>query len=185
MLIGTTLQLRAIEEEDLPTLAAWRNDPAVYRYFFEHEPLSLVMQKAWFEKLLQRPDEKLWVAERIQGHQAVGTAGWSHLDWRNRKAELSRVLISQDCRKQGLGSELVGLALNYMFQHLNLNRVYLRVLADNQAAISFYERLGFQREGLFRQSVFEEGAYRDVALMALLRKDYPRRKSSHPSPRRK
>jgi diamine N-acetyltransferase len=182
MLIGKNLQLRAIEYEDLPTLVAWRNDPDVYQYFFEHEPLSLVMQKAWFEKLLQRPDEKLWIAETIEDHKAIGTAGLTHLDWRSRKAELSRILISPECRKRGLGRELINLALHYVFNHLNLNRLYCQTFADNQAAVNLYERSGFKREGLFRQSVFKEGSYRDVVFMAILREDYLQRELTNTAP---
>ena len=101
MIVGKRIQLRAIEHEDLPLMVKWRNDPEVYQYFYEHEPLSLVMQKAWFEKFLQEPDERLWVVETIETHEAIGTVGLVRIDWRNHKAEWGRLLIYPDEYRHG------------------------------------------------------------------------------------
>jgi len=54
MIIGNCIRLRAIEQDDLPILTKWRNDPEVYRNFFEYEPLSLVMERKWFDEFLRR-----------------------------------------------------------------------------------------------------------------------------------
>jgi UDP-4-amino-4,6-dideoxy-N-acetyl-beta-L-altrosamine N-acetyltransferase len=172
MILGKRIRIRGVEHVDLPTLVSWRNDPRVYQYFYEHEPLSMVMQKAWFEKLLTRSDERLWIAELIQDACPVGTIGLSHIDWRSRKAELARVLVSPAYRGNGLGSELVCLVLRYCFEHLNLNRLYLDTLADNRRAVDLYAHLGFTQEGILRQHVFKDGRYRDLAYMAMLREQF-------------
>ena len=57
---------------------------------------------------------------------------------------------------------------------MNLNRLWLTVLADNPRAVRCYEKCGFVREGLLRQESFVDGKYRDVLMMALLREDYDR-----------
>lgn len=172
MIIGKRIQLRAIEYEDLPTLVAWRNNPQIYRFFYEHEPISLIGQRVWFDKLLQRYDEKFWIAETIEGEQAIGTIGLTHIDWRNRRAELSRVLIVDEYRRRGLGSELVCLVLRYFFDHLNMNRIYCDTLAENEYAVDLYRKLEFKQEGVLRQHVFKEGDYRNLVYFAMLREDY-------------
>lgn len=40
------------------------------------------------------------------------------------------------------------------------------VLQDNLAGIALYEKLGFQREGLFQGYAFKAGAYVDAVPMA-------------------
>jgi RimJ/RimL family protein N-acetyltransferase len=55
------------------------------------------------------------------------------------------------------------------FDTLNLNRVFLRVFADNARAIRCYAKVGYQQEGRLRQHDFYNGAYRDVLIMGLLR----------------
>src|SRR4051812_45201662 len=158
MIQGERISLRAIETHDLPMLVAWRNDPAVHAHFFEHEPLSLAMQAKWFERFLQRSDEKYWIAEsRGAAPEPVGTVALVDIDLRSRHAELGRVLVyPPDRRGGGIGREMCRLVLGYAFGHLNLHRVSCEVFADNAAALSLYERLGFRREGVLREHVFKD-----------------------------
>ncbi len=173
MLVGKRIRLRSIETEDLPVLAKWRNDPKVYQYFFEHEPLSVVMEKRWFEAFLQRADEKFWIVEPIEGGEPIGTFALVHIDWRSGKAELGRILIYPEKYKQcGYGSEAESLVLRYAFDHMNLHRIYCEVFAGNENGISIHRRFGFKEEGRFRQHVFKNGKYRDVVYLALLREEY-------------
>ena len=174
MIHGERIRLRAIEPLDLPMLVAWRNDPAVHAHFFEHEPLSLAMQQRWYERFLQRADEKYWIAEtRGDEPGPVGTVALVGIDLRNRHAELGRVLVyPPDRRGGGIGREICLTALRYAFDHLNLERVFCEVFVENREAVALYEKLGFRREGLLRRHVFNDGAYRDVAVMGVLREEF-------------
>jgi diamine N-acetyltransferase len=173
MIVGERIRLRAIEYEDLPMLVEWRNNPQVNRFFFEHEPLSLVMQREWFERSLQRKDEKFWIVETIDEAEPIGTVALVNIDWRNRKAEVGRVLIyPQEYRGSGYGIELMSLVLKFGFEHLNLNRLYCEVFADNRAALALYGRMGFREEGQFRKHIYRDGHYEDVIYLACLRDDY-------------
>jgi UDP-4-amino-4,6-dideoxy-N-acetyl-beta-L-altrosamine N-acetyltransferase len=174
MIVGKRIRLRAIELEDLPLLTKWRNDPAVYDCFYEHEPLSLAMQRRWFDAFLQKRDEKYWIAETLAEGEPIGAIGLLDIDWRNRRAELGRVLVAPGGgRRSGYGRELCELALRYAFDHLNLHRVQLDVFADNQAAVELYRQLGFREEGRLRQHVFARGRYRDVLVFSLLSDERP------------
>jgi UDP-4-amino-4,6-dideoxy-N-acetyl-beta-L-altrosamine N-acetyltransferase len=173
VIVGKRVQLRALECEDMPLLVKWRNDPEIYQYFYEQEPLSLVMQQAWFEKLLHKPDERLWMIETRDTGQAIGTVGLVHIDWRSRKAEWGRFLIYPDeYRHGGYGSEVESLILRYFFDHMNMNRLQCEVFAENEHVIAMHQKFGFRQEGLFREYVFKGGQYRSVAYLALLRHEY-------------
>ena len=43
---------------------------------------------------------------------------------------------------------------------------------ENRRAIKTYRKAGFKDEGYQHQAIYKQGAYRDVTLMAILRKDY-------------
>jgi UDP-4-amino-4,6-dideoxy-N-acetyl-beta-L-altrosamine N-acetyltransferase len=175
VIVGKKVQLRAIEIEDLPLLVMWRNDPQTYQHFFEHEPLSLVMQERWFQSYLSRPDEKLWIIEKTDDRQPIGTIGLVRIDWRNRKAEWGRLFVYPGSeRGKGYGTEALALTIRYAFDHLNLNKLYCEVYSDNERAVRLYERVGFIKEGLLRQHVYRDGAYRDALYLSLLRPEYER-----------
>jgi RimJ/RimL family protein N-acetyltransferase len=73
--------------------------------------------------------------------------------------------------------------LSFAFATLNLHRVALRVFEDNAAARRVYEKVGFVLEGRQRDGDFREGAYRDVLLYAILRREWlARRSATGPGP---
>ena len=74
------------------------------------------------------------------------------------------------------------LALKFAFDELNLHRVQLTVFAYNDRAIALYEKLGFQREGTFREFLHRDGARYDMYLYGLLRREWEARQTlNHPS----
>ena len=174
MIVGKRVYLRAVEEKDLIKIVDWRNDPSVYKFFYEQEPLSLETQRIWFKNFLNRSDEKLWIIDSIETReQPIGTVGLVHLDWRNRKGEWGRFLIGNtNFRNGGYGSEVEALILRYYFDHLNMNRLQCEVFLDNENVWKLHEKFGFKREGLFRQYVFKEGKYKDVVYLSMLREEY-------------
>lgn len=170
----TNIALRPIETEDLDLLVAWRNHPEVATEFFNVFPLSRAGQSDWFESYLQRNDEQLFIIVQANG-KPIGTVGLSNIDFKNQKAEFGRLLIGPpEYRGKGYGKQATLLTLSLGFAELNLNKIYLHVFADNKHAVSLYSSCGFIEEGVFREEHFSRGAWRDVARMSVLRREYSR-----------
>jgi RimJ/RimL family protein N-acetyltransferase len=62
---------------------------------------------------------------------------------------------------------------------LNLNRIALKVYADNPRAIRTYEKAGFVHEGKMRAAVFKRGKFGDVHMMSILRGEWEARKKEN------
>ena len=62
--------------------------------------------------------------------------------------------------------------VGFAFEEMNLNRIQLEVFDFNARAIRAYEKVGFQREGTLREAHYQRGAYLDVELMSILRRDW-------------
>ncbi|NJN00832.1 MAG: 30S ribosomal protein S5 alanine N-acetyltransferase, partial [Aquincola sp.] len=54
-----------------------------------------------------------------------------------------------------------------------LRRVQANVLPDNTRSLALLDRLGFAREGLAREYLFIDGAWRDHVLTALVNPQWP------------
>jgi RimJ/RimL family protein N-acetyltransferase len=63
-------------------------------------------------------------------------------------------------------------ALRFAFHELNLHRVCLTVFSYNAPAIALYERLGFVREGVYREHIERDGQHFDMLLFGLLRREW-------------
>lgn len=55
---------------------------------------------------------------------------------------------------------------------MNLHRVWLRVYSNNVRAIASYEKCGFKREGVLRETRWINGRYYDTVMMGILDEDY-------------
>lgn len=173
MIKGKRVLLRAIEDNDISSIVDWRNDPEIYKFFYEHEPLSLTAQKIWLEKHMSHQDERMWIIEVIDSSSAVGTVGLVDIDWRNRKAEWGRFFIGSPLYYgKGYGSEVEAIILRYFFDHMNMNRLQCTVFTDNTNVIDLHNKFGFKQEGLYKQYIFKDGVYHDVVYLAMLREDY-------------
>ena len=158
--------LRPLEESDLRLLAEWRQAEHAQRAFFSIAPVTLSGQSAWYTRYLNDPTDQIFIIADPSG-RAVGTISLSSIDFRNQKSELGRVLIGDPKDwGRGLAYSASKVILQYAEEALHLRKVYLRVFADNQAAIHLYEKLGFQTEGVLRSEVFARGNWQDVLHMA-------------------
>ena len=68
------------------------------------------------------------------------------------------------------------LALAFGFHELNLHRIQLTVFEYNKNAIKLYEKLGFQKEGAYREFIKRDGQVYDMILYGLLKKEWQQKR---------
>jgi diamine N-acetyltransferase len=161
--------LREIEETDLDTIVKWRNDPDTIRYLFSYLPLNMHRQAKWFESYNADRTSQLFMIEDAADHCRIGTCGFTSIDYRNQRAELSIIIGEKNYLGRGYASEATRLLIDYGFLTLNLRKIYLQVLETNAAAIKLYRRLGFEVEGTLKEHYFQDGTFVNVILMSKFR----------------
>ncbi|RIL69394.1 N-acetyltransferase, partial [Staphylococcus devriesei] len=67
---------------------------------------------------------------------------------------------------KGYGKEALKLLINFAFNSLNLHMLYLEVFSYNENATKMYEKLGFNQDGILRQSKYQDGQYYDKIIMS-------------------
>jgi RimJ/RimL family protein N-acetyltransferase len=167
---GHRPRLVTMSEEHLPATLKWLTESQDLRR--QIDCLSIpsqhghwqYWQKKWSD--VSREDYAILNAHAVH----VGNCGLCDLDLPRRKAQLWIYL--GDSYGAGNGTAAAAQLLHRAFVCLALNRVYLRVVAENLEALRFYERIGFVREGILRHDTIHEGMYVDSLLMAMLANDY-------------
>ncbi|MBI4971291.1 MAG: GNAT family N-acetyltransferase [Candidatus Omnitrophica bacterium] len=134
------------------------------------EPTRQGNEAYWQNKWQDKTQENYAILDSQKKH--VGNCGLSKICLHRKKAELWIYLGEK--RRSGLGREACRKLLHRAFQEIKLNRVYVRVLADNGPAISFFRALGFSEEGRFRDDTFSNGRFVDSVCLGLLAKEYGR-----------
>ena len=181
MIHGERIRLRRNERSDVPKFVEWLNDPEVRRYLSMTLPISQANEEQWFEDMLKRPgsEQPFCIEVRDDGQngdnhpwQLIGNCSFMGIDQTVRSAEVGLFIGDKSCWNKGYGTEVMRLLLRVGFETLNLNRIFLRVDEANKGGIRAYEKAGFIHEGRFRQGAFQNGEYRDVLLMSVLRTEW-------------
>ena len=164
---GHLVRLRAFERGDVDANHAFVNDYATVRGMLSGIPFpaSTEDEQRWLEQQSSYSrGEYQFAVEDFEG-SLVGRCGIIRLDWKNRVGELA-IMIGTPYRGRGYGKEAMALLCDFCFREMNLHKLKVTVFAFNEAALRCYEANGFAREGLMRQEIYRDGAYRDVVLLA-------------------
>ena len=171
-LFGERLYARPVDDSDAERFQRWMNDPAVRDSLGHHLPMSERMQREFLEGVGKRPDEIHLCLALKDSDRHIGGMGLIQINAKDRVALFGIYIGEGDCRGKGYGLEATRLMLRYAFETLNLNRVELNVFDFNRAAIHVYEKVGFVREGVRRESCFLNGRYHDTLAYGLLAREY-------------
>lgn len=171
--------IREIERSDLCKINAWHNDRELSsllggNYHFAGSEVD----ESWFEHYLGNREASVRCAiveiDELGNEKVIGVVYLMDIDYVNRSGELHIMIGDKAERGKGAGTFAVNAMVAHAFNDLNLRRIQLEVLEENERAIRVYERTGFKVEGVKREAVFKGGLYRNIVLMAVLREDAPK-----------
>ena len=172
MLTGDRVMLRPIERADLPRLWELVRDFEVSVLSSQGPvgPYSLAEFEAQYETRDEESKRRaFYFAIEVQA-DLVGQCGLHAIDHFNRGCELG-IEIGRDFWRRGFGQDAVRTLVDYAFEHLNMNRVGLYVLADDPRAVGAYRKAGFVEEGRLRETSWVHGEYHDALVMSVVRGD--------------
>ena len=160
---------------DMPRLISWFTSP---RLLFQFDPklsfpLTMPQLEAYFTDF-NREGANHFAFKVI--HSELGPIGHAELfpiDCYHRFGVISHILVGdENLRGRGYGKRLMELLCEFGFHHLALHRLELLVFAFNTPAIACYEKVGFRKEGLFREKRLFAGEYHSSYIMGLLDREY-------------
>jgi RimJ/RimL family protein N-acetyltransferase len=174
LLIGTSVRLRGVREDDLPVLARWLMDPAI-----QSTQSSWVVpqsEAATKEKIAQwsgnQRDDVGFAIETLDDPPVlVGHVGMWGARPKDRCATIG-IGLGREFVGMGYGSDAVRVIVDYAFREAGLHRVQLDVVAFNTAGTRAYRKVGFVEEGRRRQAVFHDGRWYDQVLMGVLEDEW-------------
>lgn len=171
MIEGEKVILRPISAEDTESILRWRNKEAVRSNFIYRETLTREEHEKWLEEKVRKGTVCQFIIEAKETGAGVGSVYLRDLDYGNRKCEFGIFIGEDSFRGKGLGTESARLATGFAFEQLNMNKVYLRVLAENERAYRSYLRAGFRKDGTAREDVLIDGRFHDVIFMSIIRRE--------------
>jgi RimJ/RimL family protein N-acetyltransferase len=128
--------------QEVKLLMEWRNQnrEAFFTWFTATERGT----ERWLtEQILAREDRILFFIETLD-RIPFGHIGLTNFDFVSKACEVDNVLRGRNEFIRGGMSFALQALVNWIFTVLGVNLVYLRVFSDNQRALNFYTRNGFE-----------------------------------------
>jgi diamine N-acetyltransferase len=179
MLNGTHVRLRAIEREDLARLHELFDDDLELRGRSEDtppRPVSLAELEQRFDERLEEADRSVMRFAIEVDDELIGECELHFIDHYRATCQLG-VVLGREYWGKGFGQDAVRALVGFAFRDLNMRKVGLEVLADDERAVGAYRSAGFVEEGRLREHSWFEGAYHDALVMGILREEW---KERHP-----
>lgn len=167
---------RGFEENDYILINKWRNDPDLQELTggnFRH--VSLDIEKNWVKEkaLSNRTEIYLAICLNDDSKKMIGYLSLNKIDYINRTAEGGGIMIGdKDYRDGMIWIEVYQFITAYVFDVLNLNRIYGYCLSEHKLTMTIMPIMFYSLEGLLKQMIYKGGKYHDVAIWALLRDEY-------------
>lgn len=107
-------------------------------------------------KTYTKEDELKWIKDELKSgeiqlsmidkktNKFIGNISLFHINKEEKTAELG-IIITSDMQDKHYGTEAIKTMINYGFNDLNLNSVYLVVYSTNEKAINCYKKIGFRK----------------------------------------
>jgi RimJ/RimL family protein N-acetyltransferase len=180
--LGTRVRLTGLTKEDLPQVARWFRDAGLLRLW--NADAAKPVSEADLLKHLEEVDKKQnafgFAIRPLEGDTLLGYVELDDILWSHQAGWLAIGIGDRANWGQGYGHEAMTLVLDFAFRELNLHRVQLTVFEYNERAIALYEKLGFRREGVFREMLHRDGRRYDMYLYGLLRREWEAGSAARP-----
>lgn len=139
------IHLRPLESKDAPGMMEWMTDPTITCFFrFDSSKITMESCLSFIADALQTSSNKHFaIVDEEDAY--LGTISLKNIDTEKRSAEYA--ISTRKCvHGTGAAMHATQKILELAFTELNLERVYLNVLAENKRANQFYKKAGFHFE---------------------------------------
>jgi len=165
------LCLRPLAETDADGMFALLSDAETVKYW-NNQPITDSGQAAQKLKEDMESDAKSnsisWALTQHEQDKMIGRCVLFDYDHVNHRAEIG-FMLNRNYWRQGLMRQALETVIHFGFEKLGLHRIEADVDPGNKGSLALLEKLGFEREGLFRERWLICGEWKDSVMLALLK----------------
>lgn len=165
------LTLREVKMTDAAAIFKMRSNGRVNQFIARRNIHSLDDSIDLIHKTMQLYENKTgigWAGVLRDGKEIIGTCGFNSIDFQNHRAEIGGEL-SVDFWGKNIALEAVEAIIHFGLNQLDLHTIEAKVSPNNRGAIFLLENMGFEKEAHFKDRIFFEGNFIDMAVYTLIK----------------
>lgn len=165
------LTLRDIRISDAAPIYKMRSSGRVNQFIPRPQMISMEASIGLIEKtiLAYKNQQAIgWAGILRDNNTIIGTCGFNQIDIPNKRAEIGGEL-SVEYWGKNIALEAVTAIIKFGLNTMGLHTIEAKVSPDNRGAIYVMESLGFVKEAHFKDRIFFNGTYSDMAVYTLIK----------------
>ena len=166
------MEFRDLAEADAELVLRWRNSERVARFMYDNRPIQEAGHRAWLSRVIADESCRYWIVEH--GGRDVGLVNIVDIDRRNGRCSWGFYLGEEDV-PVSVPIAVERRIMRITFVDLGLLKLECEVLDFNARVIKLHEKLGFVREGHFREFIRREDGVFDVIRLGILKSEWEAR----------
>lgn len=163
------LILREILPEDATAIFGMRSNQRVNQFISRPDMTETTAAESLVERTRQAYSNKMaigWAGALKDGTEIIGTCGFNSIDIPNLHAEIGGEMAVSHWGTF-MAQEAVETILHFGLYTMQLHTIEAKVSPENRSAIAVLERMGFKREALFRERIYFNDQFLDMAVYTL------------------
>ncbi|WP_075527493.1 GNAT family N-acetyltransferase [Sporosarcina ureilytica] len=165
------LLLREIKKEDAKGIFACFSSNDVTRFYGQETLEHLEQAEEFVDFFSKNHREKRgirWGIERKGTQGIIGTIGFNAWSPKHKRAEIGYEIHPNEWRK-GYITEAVLKVISYGFEEMDLTRIGAVVFIENVPSNKLLTKIGFQKEGVLKDYMYQNGKAHDTYVYSLLK----------------
>ncbi len=165
------LLLREITKDDAEGIFACFSNENVTRFYGQDTLVNMEQAEQFVEFFSESYAKKRgirWGIERKGTKGLIGTIGFNAWSPKHKRAEIGYEINPEQWRK-GYTSEAISKIVSYGFESMGLARIGAIVFIENEASNNLLTKMGFQKEGILREYMYQNGMAHDTNVYSLLK----------------
>lgn len=171
MLETERLRLIEIVSKDAQDIFNCFSNNDVIRYYGQDALTNVTQAEQFVEFFAKNYKEKRgirWGIELKEREGIIGTIGFNVWSPKHKRAEIGYELHPLYWRK-GYGTEAASKVISYGFNELGLKRIGAIVFLENKTSNQLLKKLGFEKEGVLKNYMYQNGVPYDTNIYSLLK----------------
>lgn len=168
------LVLRELNPSDAEPFFRARSDPKVMQYM-DIEPYHSIEETGQaiqnFNASFRKQEALYWAITLKESGLFIGAAGYWRIIKPHFRAELGYQLLPE-WWNQGYMREALRSIIRFGFEVMELHSIEANVNPQNLPSIRLLEKLGFVREGNYKENYYFQGKFLDTFTYSLLQKNF-------------
>ena len=147
---------------------SWINDPKITKYMGIVKKYNLNTLRNYIK--VEKKKSYFWMLVEKKTKKKIGTIKLSNFSLTT--CYIGCLIGDKNFWNMGFATEAKKNVLNFAFKNLKINKVISGVFVKNKANHKVNKKIGFRKEGLFKEYIYKNNQFHDVIFYSILKSKF-------------